>query len=229
MILLTEDLEKRYRTYSNIKTKVAREVKSGALIKLKKGVYTDDATVPGYVFCSAIYSPSYVSFETALAIHGLSPVKTGFFYSATKKKNKHKNFVNDLGEFIYQDVPDEVFNQSVFYYKEEGFLILVASKEKAVCDTLYKADTITSIKALKGYIFGEIGVNEDLFWGLNLHQILMLCPLYKCRTINTLERMIRKHLGLPQTQKKPKKNASKDKAQEAWNALAAFRNKYQEG
>ena len=228
MILLVNDLKKRYRSYSNVKSKVSREVKNGTLIKLKKGVYTDDRAAPGYVFAGAIYSPSYVSFETALQIHGLIGPQKAVFYSATKDKDKHKNYVNDLGEFFYQDIPNDVFHQGTIYLKDSGYLFLVAGKEKAICDTLYKANSLTSIKKLKDFLFKELGLNEDVFWGLNTDQILQFCPLYKSRSLHNLELMIRKRLGLPVAAKAKKKASEKDSAQEAWDALAAFRNKYQD-
>lgn len=226
MILFWEDIEKRYKNYSNIKTKVGREVKKGSLILLKKGLYTDDRNAHGFVFANAIYSPSYVSFVTALKIHGLTEVDQTVFQSATRNKNRHKNYVNELGEFSYRDVPSKIFHQANVYLNFGSYTILVASREKAICDTLYSLETLTSAKALKTYLFDELKISEEEFWKMNLELILSLCPLYKSRTLNVLERIIEKRLGIVHVKKNNKKASSKNKAKDAWDALAAFRNKY---
>ena len=229
MVLFEEDLQKRYQMYSNIRTKVVREVKKGVLIPLKKGLYTDDPKAPPFVFGNAIYGPSYISFETALMIHGLISGKIDVVSSATRGKNKHKEFVNEIGRFLYQDVPADAFPKNNIFVEEGQYTFLIATKEKAVCDTLYKADSLLTLRELKHYLFDELGLLENDFWNLNLPLMLSLCPLYKARSLNTLEHLLEKRLGIIK-RKKPvsKKASSRNKARNAWDALAAFRNKYGE-
>ncbi len=227
MILKSKDLEKRYKTYSNIRTKVGREVEKGVLIPLKKGIYTDDPMAEPFVFANEICSPSYVSFESALALHGLIPKKSGKVFSATKSKSHTKEFVNQFGKFFYQDVPAKVYAKANAYYDAGTYVVLVASKEKAICDCLYRGEVILSIRELKKYLFQTLGIIEEEFWKLNLQQMLSLCPYYRSRSLNTLQKFIEKKLGIAHKGKKKKKK-SISKADDAWEALAKFRNKYGE-
>lgn len=227
MILNSKEIEIRYKNYSNIRTKVGREVKKGVLIPLKRGIYTDDPNAEPYVFANEICSPSYVSFETALQLHGLTTKKSSKIYSATKRKSHLNHFVNKFGKYYYQDVPVDVYSKSNVYLESGSYAVLAASKEKAICDCLYKADVILSMRDLKDYLFIRLAIVEELFWKLNLEQMLSLCPYYGSRSLNTLERLLEKKLGTPHKAKlKKKKTSSKEEA--AWEALAKFRNKYGE-
>ncbi|MBQ2070663.1 MAG: hypothetical protein II467_07030 [Bacilli bacterium] len=226
MILLKDDLQKRYQDYSNIKTKVAREVKNGNLIMLKKGIYTDDFDSPAYVFANAISSPSYLSFESALYLHGLISKKPNAVFSSTRGKNKTKKFVNKLGTFYYRDVPTGAYSKGNIYFQEGSYSFLIANKEKAICECLYAAETMTSIKAIKDYLFNQLKISEEVFFHLNLKQMLSFCPLYKSRSVSSLERLLQKTLGIVPEKKLKAQQKAKETTKEAWDALARLRNKY---
>ncbi|MCR5079170.1 MAG: hypothetical protein K6B65_04580 [Bacilli bacterium] len=226
MILEREDILKRYQSYSNIKTKVAREVKNGNLIMLKKGIYTDDQNAPGYVFANAISSPSYLSFESALFVHGLTSKNPNGFYSASKGKNKSKKFVNKFGTYYYRDIPIGAYSKDNFYFQEGAYSFLMANKEKAICDCLYAAKTMTSMREVKNYLFLELKISEEVFYRLNLKLMLSLCPLYKSRTLSTLARLLEKRLGVMPEKKRKAELKQKQNAKDAWDVLAKLRNKY---
>jgi len=111
--------------------KIARLEKQGIVQQIIKGKYLFTLDQPDdYTLANFIYSPSYVSCETALSFYGII---TGFPYqitSVTIKKSKKNSFGNK--EFSYSHVASHLYWG---YEKKENFLI--AEKEKALLDYLY--------------------------------------------------------------------------------------------
>ena len=70
MIYSFDDLALKYRDYSNIKSKINREVHSGKLIQITRGLYETDANVTGKYLAGRIFGPSYLSFDYALSLYG---------------------------------------------------------------------------------------------------------------------------------------------------------------
>ena len=78
------------RGYANPLAKISRMMRSGELTPLIKGLYETDAAVPGHYLAGIIYGPSYLSFEFALAWHGLIPEAVYSYTSATCGKGRKK-------------------------------------------------------------------------------------------------------------------------------------------
>ena len=70
--------------------KIKRMCDQNELIKLTRNLYETDTKIPGYLVANAIYSPSYLSFDFALAYYGLIPEAVYVYTSATYCK-KRKN------------------------------------------------------------------------------------------------------------------------------------------
>lgn len=87
----------KYHDYSNIYNKIAYEEKNKKLIKLKRGLYETNENADPLTIANALLSPSYISFETALAYYGMIPERVYAIKSATFKKNKKRNIEILLG------------------------------------------------------------------------------------------------------------------------------------
>ena len=110
MIYSFDDLALKYRDYSNIKSKINREVHSGKLIQITRGLYETDANVTGKYLAGRIFGPSYLSFDYALSLYGLIPEAVYKTYtSASFQKKKTKKFENQYGLFTYRDIPSDVY------------------------------------------------------------------------------------------------------------------------
>lgn len=70
MILTTQQLYERYSDFSNKVAKISRDMKSGRLILLVKGLYETDAKTDG-IKLQFIYGPSYWSFDYVLYAESL--------------------------------------------------------------------------------------------------------------------------------------------------------------
>lgn len=190
MIKTYNMLLEEYVNYKAPVNKLLRLIENGKYIKLTKGLYETDKTVPGYLLANAIYNPSYLSFEFALSYHGLIPEAVYTFTSATYKKKKKKKYVNYFGTFTYRDVPDAAFPYEIEIHKENQYIYRIASAEKALCDKLYSMKPLKSQSALRLLLFDDLRIDETRFHELNKETLVMLCDLYGVTNLKLLKKML---------------------------------------
>lgn len=115
------------------------------ILKLRNNWYsfTDKKFDEYFLFyvSNKIYSPSYVSMESALYYYGFIPEAS---FSVTSVSTlKTERFSNTLGDFMYSNIKKECF----FGYElvmHNNFTMKIASMEKAILDYLYlRKDIIT--------------------------------------------------------------------------------------
>jgi predicted transcriptional regulator of viral defense system len=138
----------------NLKKIIYRWKKARLICHLKRGLYElsypKDFNVPDMYIANVLYSPSYVSLETALSNFSIIPetamAVTSVTTSPTRKfKNKH-------GLFIYRTIKINIFTG--YYVEKHGnFSVLIAEPEKALVDYFY----------FKKYIDKNFDLNEERF------------------------------------------------------------------
>lgn len=111
------------------------ESKRGLFLRLKKGLYTLQTDVPGEEeIANKLYQPSYLSFEYALAYHGIMPEMVYAITSATTKPTRE--FDVQGRAFSYFTIKKQAFTGYQLVSKgERNFFI--AEPEKALVDYLY--------------------------------------------------------------------------------------------
>ncbi|MBN1472386.1 MAG: hypothetical protein JW925_11435, partial [Syntrophaceae bacterium] len=126
--------------YGSPKSKLTTMIKSGEVIQVRRGLYIPGGNVSYSVktLANKIYGPSYISFEYALSYYGLIPERVENVTSAIFNKNKNKTFTTPLGTFIYQSIPAAAYPRGFVLIKENDHPFFIATKEKALCDTLYR-------------------------------------------------------------------------------------------
>jgi len=191
MIITAQQLKEKYAYLSDPMGKIARDIKSGKIFPLVKGVYETDADAHGSRLAQFIYGPSYLSFDYVLHVQGLIPEAVYNTYTcATFNKRKIKTYTNHFGTFIYRDVPKEVFNLGVFVFTDGPYSYQVASTEKALCDKLYTLSPVKTVTELKELLFDDLRIDEDAFNKLNKEDILKIAPLYHSTNLNLLVKLI---------------------------------------
>lgn len=101
------------------------------LTRLERGKYLlTDANISDFEIAQFLYSPSYISFETALNYHGILSQFPVEITSATTKFPTQKIIIDKF--YSYSKIKINLFTG---YYKEKNFLI--ACPEKALFDQLY--------------------------------------------------------------------------------------------
>lgn len=71
---------------------------------------------------------------------------------------------------------------------EQGHGFRLATKEKALLDTLYKIRSVTRRKNLQELLFDDLRLEEEAIMQLDWLLIQSLVPLYHSTTLNTLLR-----------------------------------------
>ena len=146
--------------------KVQALVKTGELIRLRRGLYVVNPDLSGIginaqLCANHIYGPSYVSLHWALRWYGLIPEKVFRMTSMTLRPSK--TFETPLGVFDYYMVNREYFPIGVRSVQEDGVSYLIASPEKALCDLILYDRYLParSVKGLKRYLEEDIRFDMD--------------------------------------------------------------------
>ena len=180
------------KDYVNPAAKIARMVKAGEIIRIKQGLYETDPQTDGILLAEAIYGPSYLSFEFALAYHGLIPEAVYQYTSATFEKKRTKLFETPFGVFSYRDVPSPAFPVGVqlILLGEKSFRL--ATPEKALCDELYKLSPCANRTELEQLLFDDLRIDKEALLSLNLEDLKDLASLYQTKNHKLLMSWIRR-------------------------------------
>lgn len=192
MIITTSMLKEKYHDYSNPLDKIKRDCAKGILIRLKSGIYETDKETAPCLLASAILSPSYLSFDWALSYYGLIPERVYSITSATLGNRKNKTFENHFGRYEYTDIPKEAFPEGLTYLENDGFSVKIATKEKALCDSLCKWRVVNNLKELKELLFLDKRIDEDEFNTCDFALLERLAGLYGKTNLKLLKKLIKK-------------------------------------
>lgn len=133
---------------------------NGWLRKIRRFWYADVSFNPeGYDYffiANKIYSPSYISLESALSYYGFIPEATIQITSVSTRKTNLFDTV--FGIFSYKTIKSDLY----FGYEileNDGKNALIATPEKSILDYLYLHAEISSIED-----FEELRFNKDMMY-----------------------------------------------------------------
>lgn len=193
MIYTVLSLNEKYQGLSNVRQKVSLEAKKGHLVRIKRGVYSDNVARDKLALANYCYGPSYISFEYALSYYGLIPEGVSTITSATFRKRRSKVFMCEAARFEYRDIPGDAFPLgTTTIVNESGYGARIATKEKALLDELYSKYQVSTIKDLRTLLFEDLRIDEVEFDRLDKDELISIAPLYHSTTINTLVLYLRK-------------------------------------
>ena len=174
------------REYASPKSKLTQMIHKGEVTQIVRGVYSTSKDDPRLPIASMIYSPSYISFETALDYHQMIPERTFAIKCAGFRLNKEKHFDTPFGRYSFHYLPDAIFPLALEPAEEDGYGFRLASKEKALCDTLYKIRGIKGKNAIDDLLFEDLRLEKEDINNLDWKLISDIIPLYHSTTLNTL-------------------------------------------
>lgn len=112
-----------------------------------------------FFIANKIYSPSYISLESALSHYGFIPEATLQITSVSTRKTNL--FDTQFGVFSYQSIKNNLyFGYEVIKNNSRPFIL--ATPEKAMLDYLYLHSKISSIEDLEGLRFNREIINSRL-------------------------------------------------------------------
>lgn len=184
------------RDYKSPRAKLSRLIRSGALIRIKKGLYLlgQQFKLNPYsleLLANLVYGPSYISLERALQIYGMIPEYVAAVTSITTKPSKE--FRTPVGDFLYSHSPLKSYSVGItrmaFDEKEHPFFI--ATPEKALIDTLIiRKGKITSIQQMNTILLEDLRLVEDDLLQLNLKLIKEIYMAYPHSAVDYFEKWL---------------------------------------
>lgn len=127
-------------TKRNAHNQLIRWERQGLIWRLKRGLYTlpdhlRTHPLSPLLLANHLYSPSYISLDTALSLYELIPELVTTVTSVSTAKTAH--FENPIGRFSYQSIKEHRFFGFEEVHDENENLIRRATPEKAFLDRIY--------------------------------------------------------------------------------------------
>ncbi len=168
-ILTTKDLALLWEETNpiNLKSKISYYTKQGALIRLTRGVFAKDKNYLPRELATSIYTPSYISFETALREAGVIFQHYDTIFVVSKWP---KTITIDKYTFTFRKLKDIVLYNLTGIINKDNYSI--ASPERAFLDMIYLFpnyyfDNLKPINWEKCFKIVKIYNNKQLIKRLN--------------------------------------------------------------
>jgi predicted transcriptional regulator of viral defense system len=168
--------------YKNPRVKINDLIKRRHVIRVKKGLYVFGPDIAQRSYCkeslaNLIFGPSYITLEYALSFYGLIPERVETVTSITNKKNKI--FHTPVGTFSYQYIHPSLYSIGTTLINiDELHNILIATKEKALCDILYYQEKMSDENELEQYLVESLRIDVNELKRLRLTSVRQLASLY---------------------------------------------------
>ncbi len=172
------------------RAKISRLLKSGELIRVKKGLYVfgemwRKGSISLEVAANLIYGPSCVSFEYALFRYGMIAERAVVVTSLTI--GKARTFDTPIGVFQYRSIDKKKFSIGIERREIAGEgSFFIASKEKALADVLSRIKKSLSLEELEFYLLEELRIDKQSLRSLNKDKLREIASIYKNSSINKL-------------------------------------------
>lgn len=184
------------KSITNVNDKISNLVKSGELIRLKKGFYTFSKAyltkpIDLMSVANTLCAPSYVSFDYALSYYGMIPERVNEITSATSKNEKL--FDTPIGRFSYKKIPMRAYSIGVdwIYDDVEGGRF-IATPEKALCDKIRYDRGIGTLTQNSMIEYLKYDLRLDITNSLNIDLIDEISTAYKSKNLKTLSSILQK-------------------------------------
>ncbi len=184
-------------SYKYPKDKITKLLKSGSLLKLKRGFYLKNniTNVPAVyskeIIANLLYGPSYISLEYALSYYNIIPERVEVVTSVTAKRKKIYN--TPLGIFHYSALNKRYYPAGISWKRlGDGRGYFIATPEKALIDKLYFENALLTQKGMTQYLFENLRIEKSILMELNCKLIEEILLPYKKKTLNNLVKIINK-------------------------------------
>jgi len=167
--------------------------KKGLLERFKRGLYklADYQIKDPFILASFLYSPSYISLETALNYHGIIPdVPFSITSISTKKTNIFK--LKNYGWFSYARLKLELFFGFETIMAEKKYGYNIALPEKALFDFLYLKSINRAFVPENFLAEARFSFDKNFKWHL-LRRWKKLIPLSRKRFHAVLDLLFKKN------------------------------------
>ncbi len=185
--------------YAHPRDKISEWLKSGDLIRVKKGLYVFGKQIAQTpysleVLANLIYGPSAISLSYALSFYGLIPERVTTITSITPKRNK--KFSTPVGEFIYQYLNPQKYAVGIELAETSNTSqFLIACPEKALCDHIHLTDKsiiFSTLDDVESYLFHDLRIDESIMRQFKVSKLSNISEVYKDTRLVLLTNYIKK-------------------------------------
>ncbi|KPA16145.1 hypothetical protein MHK_003642 [Candidatus Magnetomorum sp. HK-1] len=143
---------------------VFRATQKEEIITLKPGLYClneqfRDKNPHPFLIASLLYTPSYISMESALKYHGLIP--EAIYQVISVSTHRSKTFKTPLGNYFFSKVPCQKFRAGVKCLKiNDNTWVFIADPVRAIADLIYKNKEVTWKTDHMRYIYESLRIEH---------------------------------------------------------------------
>lgn len=189
------------KDYERPRDKIRALLRSGAIIRVKKGLYVFG---PDYsrgpfsreLLANLIYGPSYISLDYALSYYGLIPERVETVTSVTCGKNR--TFLTPVGRFTYWSIPLDSYRVGIDIVQlDERRSFLMATPEKALADKIRRSrgSDIRSAKEFEAYLLEHLRIDPGELLRLKPKRIKEITQHWRSRKILLLTTLLNRNKG----------------------------------
>lgn len=169
-----------------IKNDLSRWVKMGRFVKLRRNLYEFvdpglESNISDVYVANKLYSPSYISLETALSIYGIIPDIAAQVTSVTTRTTRELK--NKYGWFFYRSCQKRAFTgYKLMQY--EGAKIFIADTEKALVDFIY-----FFVRRKDSLNFDEERFDKHILKKLSWSKVSKYAKFFNNKTVTAMKRL----------------------------------------
>ena len=179
-------------SYKSKRDKISSLVKTGEIIRIKKGLYALNESyrrenISLEHLSNLLFGPSYISLEYALSYYGFIPERAESITAVTTGRNR--NFTTPLGIFSYRHIPLAPYSSGMEIITiEPDIRFMIASPAKALADFIQsqKGVPIQSTVEFEQYLFDNIRLDAELLSGIDIRELKVYSSAYKSRKLSRL-------------------------------------------
>lgn len=121
-----------------------------------------------------------------MATSGLIPERVSVISSASYNKNKNKLFLTPLGTYQYLYLPVAVYPYGIRLVEEQEIFYVIASPEKALCDSVYKTASIVTPGDIEQLLLEDWRMEREDLLRLDNEFIQWIAPRYRRTSLTAL-------------------------------------------
>jgi len=156
------------RDYQSPNDKISELLKSKELISLRRGLYVIGLNIDlpqpePFLIANHLRGPSYVSLESALSYWNMIPERVYEISSVTTKTSK--KYKTPVGRFSYHQLKTPYYSYGIKHIEySPKQTILIASREKALCDKIVLTPKINlrSLKQTQEFLMEDLRIDTEV-------------------------------------------------------------------
>jgi predicted transcriptional regulator of viral defense system len=177
---------------SKPRDRISRWLRSGELIRVKKGLYVAKSRSQASleILANLIYGPSYISLEYALAHYGLIPERVEEVTSMTLARSK--TFSTPIGRFSYRRMEAPRYAIGITQAAiDDRRRYLIATPEKALADLLWVRRTEVPPDDVEHFLFEEMRIDAERLTEISATRAEAIAALFQCEQVDKLADLVR--------------------------------------